>query len=113
MRRAVITSVLALIGLTIWSFDRSARGCGDTALMLEAMAKNAVSEDSKTAESAIKLLRRFGPEGLKALLATHADAIKKRTDQEAIAASLAALKKSDDPEEKAWQRLRSALDEVS
>jgi hypothetical protein len=113
MRRAVITTVLAIIGLAIWSFERAARGCGDPAVMLEAMAKNAVSEDTKLAEQAIKLLRRFGPEGLKALLAAHADAIKKHTDQQTIAASLDRPKNSDDPDEKAWLRLRAALDEVS
>ena len=113
MRRAVICSVLSIIGLSAWSFERSANGCGDPKEMFDALAKNAVSEDAKTAESAIRVLRQHGPEDLKAMLAVHAAAIKEHTEQQAIAAAFAVPKKPDDPEEKAWQRLRTALDEVS
>jgi len=76
-------------------------------------AKNAVSEDPKVAEAAIRTLRNQGPEGLKALLAAHADEIKKHSDQGTVAAAAANSLNPDDPEQKAWQRIRTALDEVS
>jgi hypothetical protein len=113
MQRAVKVTMLAVIGLAISSLNRSAGGCGNERELLEMFAKNAVSDDPKVAESAVRTLRQQGPEGLKAMLAVHADAIKKHTEQQAIAAAFAAPKKADDPEEKAWQRLRTALDEVS
>jgi hypothetical protein len=113
MRRAVIITMLAAIGLAAWTFERAARGCGDLKEMFDSLAKNAVSEDPKVAESAIRVLRQQGPEGLKALLAVHADAIKKNADQQTLTASLLPENKADGPEAKAWQRLRTALDEVS
>src|SRR5206468_3192348 len=42
-----------------------------------------------------------------------ADAINKHAEQQAIATAFAVPKKADDPDEKSWQRLRTALDEVS
>jgi hypothetical protein len=113
MRRAGFTIVLAITALTIWSFNRMVSGCGDRQEMFDTLAKNAVSEDPNVAESAIRVLRQHGPQALKAMLAVHADAIKKHSQRQAIAAAFAVPKKADDPEEKVWQRLRTALDEVS
>lgn len=112
MRRALTIIVLATVGLTA-AFQRSIRGCGDDKALLEEFARQAVSADAKSAEAAIQTLRSQGPEGLKALLATSAEMIKKHTDQEAVAAAAAKPVNADDPDEKAWQRLRTALDEVS
>ena len=61
---------------------------------------------------AIALIMSVGALAVPAL-AVHADAINKHAEQQAIATAFAVPKKADDPEEKSWQRLRTALDEVS
>jgi hypothetical protein len=114
MRRAAISTVLAVFALAACFSLRSLWACGDEKELLLMFAKNAVSEDPKAAEAAIRTLRNQGPEGLQALLAAHADEIKKHTAQMTTEA-VGALKslKPDDADEKTWQRIRTALDEVS
>ena len=67
---------------------------------------DAVSENSTVAQNAIRELRGRGPEGLRALLNAHAEAIKQHEANRKLAADRL------QPDE-SWQRLRAALDGVS
>jgi len=71
---------------------------------LDQLAHDAVSEDKTTASNAIRALRTRGPEGLRALLNAHVDALK----QHSTANTLLAAKSPDD----SWVRLKTALDAV-
>lgn len=68
---------------------------------LEALARQSISVDQKTAADAIAELRSLGPAGLEAMLTVHASAINKQ-----IVDPLT----SSTPE---WERLSAALDAVS
>jgi hypothetical protein len=113
MRRTLTVAVLTFLGLAAWSVDRFANGCGDVALLLNGAAKNAIAEDPKVSEPAIRLLRAHGPTGLQALLAAHDETIKKHAEAAAHLSSFSPPKKTADGDDVAWQRLRTALDEVS
>jgi hypothetical protein len=74
---------------------------------LDELCRDAVVENSAIAEKAIHALRAHGPEGLQALLTTHAATIKKH-------ATTAHTSWLIQPEPDAdWLRLRAALDAVS
>jgi hypothetical protein len=72
---------------------------------LEELSHAAVSTDPAVAEQAIHSLREYGPDGLHALLTTHAATIK----QHATASVITFIPAQPDA---AWQRLRTALDRV-
>lgn len=74
-------------------------------LTLDQLTHAAVSEDASQAENAIRNLRARGPEGLRALLETHAETIK-------LHAAPRLLFTTNAPDA-VWQRLRTALDGVS
>lgn len=67
----------------------------------EALARQAVSADSKESAYAITELRELGPAGLHVLFQTYAEEINRQTSDPLLAST---------PE---WQRLSAALDEVS
>jgi hypothetical protein len=67
----------------------------------EALALSAVSANAAEAAPAIAALRAMGPAGLQAMLAAHAEEIKRHRDAPAATADAA------------WQRLAAALDAVS
>ena len=113
MRRTLIVALLAFLSLAAWSFSRLANGCGDISLLLNDAAKNAIADDPKISEPAIRLLRAHGPAGLKALLATHDESIKKHTELVARLSVFSPAQTPNNPDDLAWQRLRTALDEVS
>ncbi len=113
MRRTFVVALLAFSALAAWSISRLASGCSGISLLLNNAAKNAIAEDAKISEPAIRLLRAHGPAGLQALLATHDETIKKHADQAARLSVFSPSKTTSDPDELAWQRLRTALDEVS
>jgi len=80
-------------------------GCtGEFKPALDQLARDAVSEDKTIAANAIRALRIRGPEGLRAMLNAHADALKQHSE----ANTLLAAKPPDD----FWVRLRAALDAV-
>jgi hypothetical protein len=69
----------------------------------EALARQAISENSSESATAIKGLREMGPAGLRALMEIYGDAIKRHTTDTSV-------QKDTSPE---WQRLSAALDAVS
>ncbi len=113
MRRSVISVVLAVVALAACFSLRSLWACGEGKQLFLILAKNAVSDDPKVADAAIFRLRNQGPQGLKALFDAYADEIKKHALQESFSVTAVNAAKLDDPDEKAWQRIRTALDEVS
>jgi hypothetical protein len=78
------------------------------AAALDELCHAAVSTDPAAAEKAIRSLRERGPEGLQALLTTHAATIQKYTTAPAPIALFA-----PPPAAESWVRLRTALDAVS
>ncbi len=113
MRRTLIVAFLAFSALAAWSYNRLANGCGDVSLLLNSAAQNAIADDPNISEPAIRRLRVHGPAGLKALLATHDETIKKHAEMAARLSLLGPAKSASAPDDLAWQRLRTALDEVS
>jgi hypothetical protein len=77
---------------------------GKPTLTLGQLTHTAVSEDKAAAANAIRELRARGPEGLRALLDTHAEMLKAHTG----ATILSATRSPDE----SWLRLKSALDGV-
>jgi hypothetical protein len=69
----------------------------------EALARQAISENSSESATAIKGLREMGPAGLRALLEIYGDEIKRHTTDKTI-------QRDTSPE---WLRLSAALDAVS
>lgn len=80
--------------------------CGEPMPPLSQFAEDAVSGDSCKAALAIQHLRGRGPDGLRALLETHAATLKEHETNRVLA--LAKL-----PPDESWQRLKTALDGVS
>ena len=113
MRRIALIALMSIGAVGLLSLIHSASACGDLKWLLPEFAKNAVSEDPKVSAPAIRFLRQQGPAGLQALLTTHAETIKTHTEQQMRLSSFALSKKAADPDDLAWQRLRTALDEVS
>lgn len=117
MRRAAIIAVLPVLGFAGWFVQDRVWACGNDKDLVLMYARNAVSDDPQIAEPAIRRLRNLGPVGLKALFEAHADAIKKHADQEKLLATATAVAETrtgaDDPFEKQWRRIRTALDDVS
>ncbi|MSU59420.1 MAG: hypothetical protein EXS35_14825 [Pedosphaera sp.] len=73
---------------------------------LDQLTRDAVSENRTIATNAIRSLRARGPEGLRALLETHAETLKQHdANRNRPAATV-------QPDE-SWQRLKAALDGVS
>jgi hypothetical protein len=73
---------------------------------LEELSRAAISVDPATAQNAIRILRELGPEGLQALLTTHAATIQQHATKSAIWFGAP-------PPDESWTRLRAALDRVS
>ncbi len=116
MRRFLAPSLVIVAILAIWTVKLPANDAVALPNDLQTLAKDAVSADRPTAVTAIKLLRQRGPAGLEALFARHAALIAHHTAPtesatarlEPLATPTASAPK-DDP---AWQRLRTALDDV-
>jgi hypothetical protein len=89
-------------------FGQEAYHYCEPAVDLDGLARSAISDDTATAQDAIAKLRDQGPEGLQALLATHADLIAHH--REISKSAIQAAVKVNDP---TWDRLKTALDEVS
>jgi hypothetical protein len=95
MRRILLPAALVLASATICFGQRQADS-RHTAANYSDIARAAISDNPATAQYAIDSLRAYGPAGLQSLLAAHADLIAKH--------------QASDP---AWQRLNTALDQVS
>jgi len=107
MRWTLIPVALLLASAT-FCFGQEAYYFCSAPVDLNGLARSAISDDATTAQTAITTLREHGPDGLQALLSTHADLIAHHCD---ISKSpVQAAVKVDDP---TWDRLKTALDQVS
>ena len=100
MRIKLLTLVLVIAGLSISSVEQVHANES-----LEALARQAVSEDLRERSSAITALREMGPAGLRVLFEVHAGEIARHLSE----ASASDLR----PASSEWQRIASALDAVS
>jgi hypothetical protein len=82
----------------------SAQACGLSELSLDALARQATSQDSALASAAITQLRSKGPAGLNALLGANAAAVEEHGFNSGPI---------DPSKHDSWERLKTALDEVS
>jgi hypothetical protein len=90
------------------SFDATVNACsGDYENHLLVLARQAVSVDKSVASAAIASLRAAGPEGLKALLDTHASLIATKAQRHPLL-----VLTPDSADNSEWERLRAALDSV-
>lgn len=98
----------AFLGLTVIALVINYHPVALGAAAFDELCHAAVSTDPAAAEKAIRSLRERGPEGLQALLTTHAATIQKYTSASAPVALFA-----PPPADESWVRLRTALDAVS
>ena len=107
MHRIVLPLALVIASAGI-CFSQPAAGVAGQAIGLNDLAKSAISDDPATARSAIAALRDHGPDGLQTLLSFHAALIARH--REAGRALAVTTVNTADP---TWERLKTALDEVS
>jgi hypothetical protein len=93
------------LGIFLVALGIAANVAAETPPALAELCRAAVAADQTVAAEAIRALRERGPEGLEALLTTHADVIRQHANAPRVLFSAA---KPDD----AWLRLRAALDGV-
>jgi hypothetical protein len=123
--------VLAMAAVALFSGHRLVTGCGDLPDDLTSQAENAISENPRLASRAIQRLRDAGPKGLEALLDFYQEDLRRHAlVSPSIAGSISAAAKpagsvtakaatstaaalTSDSDELQWQRLRTALDQVS
>lgn len=96
-----VTALALLVGgLLAWNVS------AESSPTLAELCRAAVSTDQVTAQNAIRALREHGPEGLQALLTTHAAAIQQHATKSVSFFGAP-------PPDEAWTRLRTAIDGVS
>ncbi len=106
--RSKLLPVALLLAISAVCFGQEAYHYCEPAVNVSELARSAISEDTATAQNAIAALRDQGPEGLEALLSTHADLIAHH--REISKSAIQAAVKVNDP---TWDRLKTALDQVS
>ena len=90
---------------------------GGVSLTLDQLTRDAVATDKLKAENAIRALRARGPEGLRALLKTHATIVNQHTTANPLVAlggrTVAKVGNPDVGADDSWLRVKAALEGVS